>query len=443
MKKDKKIKKAKEITKAVEEDVIDLKEKENKEKVLEPYVRTVKDLFAPFDISIPEDDPSCIVVNNKYIRSFVMQGYPSMVHMKWLDSIYNYNGNIDTSVYIEPADDRQAQQELTKKITQYQAQLAIEEEKGKVTHTTELMNKISELYSEREKIEQNRESIYHIAISSNLICNSKKELDKETQLLDNRLGGKRMSFMPMYLRMDEGFKNALPFANIYTKDKLRNANTGSLGTCFPFYNSELSHDDGVWIGINKSTQTPMFINFYDDSKLKNTNISVFGKAGSGKSFFISLLTMRSALKGIRTVIIDPEDEYRGITKALHGTYIDISPESKHKMNPFDIEETDELDRHNQPTGRKIVQVKDKVSDVLNLITVMAQILDAEKVSLISQILQRVYKKFGITTDAQSLYYAQDEYDDENGIFYAAGKKKKMPTFSDFFICCCINSLGSF
>lgn len=429
-KKSKKEKKQKKVQETQEQNV-ELEAKPRNERVLEPYVRTVKDLFAPFDITIPEDNnANSIIVNNKYIRSYVMQGYPSMVSIGWLDAIYNYNGNIDTAIYVEPADDRKAQDELTKKITQYQAQLAIEEDKGRVTHTTELMNKIQELYAEREKLEQNRESIYHISISSNLICDSQKDLDKESQILDNTLAGKRIAFMPMYLRMEQGFKNALPLANIYSKDKLRNFNTGALGACFPFYNSELSHEDGVWLGTNISTQTPMFINFYDKSKLANTNISVFGKAGSGKSYFVSLLTMRSALKGIRTVIVDPEDEYKGITRALNGVYIDISTESEHRMNPFDIEEEDELDDADRATGRKVVRVKEKISDVLNLIVVMAGEIDGEKISLISQLLQRVYKKYGITSDPNSLYYAQEEYDKETDTFYPAGKKKKMPCFSD-------------
>ena len=429
-KKDKKEKKNKKQKQEEVKTPVIAKPEVKEEKVLEPYVRTFRDLFAPFDIRLPEDNANCMIVNNKYVRSFVMQGYPSVVHMGWLDSVYNYNGNIDTAIYIEPADDRRAQDELTKKITQYQAQLAIEEEKGRVTHTTELMAKIQQLYEERSKLEQNRESIYHISISSNLVCDSQKELDKETQILNNTLGAKRMTFMPMYLRMDEGFKNALPMANIYSRDKLRNCNTGALGTVFPFYNSEISHEDGVWLGTNISTQTPMFIDFYDKKKLANTNISVFGKAGSGKSYFVSLLTMRSALKGIRTVIIDPEDEYVGITKALHGVYIDISPESNNRMNPFDIEEEDELDGNDRATGRKIVHVKEKISDVLNLIVIMAGEIDGEKISLISQLLQRVYTKFGITSDPKSLYYAHDEYDKETDTFYPAGRKKKMPTLSD-------------
>ncbi|MEG1299609.1 MAG: DUF87 domain-containing protein [Oscillospiraceae bacterium] len=413
-------------------DSFDVEKVENTaEVVLEPYTRTMKDFFAPSDISLPERD--YIVVNNKYIRSYSMQGYPSVIHTGWLNDIYNYSGNMDTSIYVEPEDDRTAQTELTKKITQYQAQLYTEQEKGSNASGTELQMKIESLIEERAKLEQNRESIYRVSINSNLICDSLTDLNKETQILESKLKGKRMSFVPTFLRMDDGFKSALPMADIFIKDKLRNLNTSALGTCFPFYNSEISHPHGVFIGINTQTRTPLTIDFYskNKNKLENTNISIFGKAGSGKSFFVSLLTMRSALQGIRTVIIDPENEYSRITKALGGVYIKLTPNSKNIVNPFDIEEEDELDGDDKPTGRKIVDISAKVSDVLNLLSVMAGESDKEKISLMSKVGQQLYKNFGITSAPESLYYAEQIYDKKTETFYHAGMKKKMPTLSDY------------
>lgn len=408
-------------------EVNEVEEEESLKSELEPYSRTLKDIFAPHSLSINED---YITLNNKYIKNYIMQSYPQTVRIGWLDAIYSYNGNMDTSIYVEPADDRSAQYELTKKITQYKAQLQIELEKGSVQHITELQDKIDQLVEDRRKIEQNRESIYHVAISSNLICDSEDELKRESQFLERKLGGKRMSFIPTYLRMDDGFKTALPMGNVYIKDKLRNLNTGALGACFPFYNSEISHPDGVFIGINGATGTPMYIDFYDKKMLANTNISVFGKAGSGKSFFVSLLTMRSALKGVRTVIIDPEKEYHTLTEKLGGVYLDISVNSKSMINPFDIEDCDELDKNDKPTGRRIVYINDKISDILNLISVMVKSTDTETLSLLSGIAQNLYKNFGIDSNPESLYYLDDCY--HEGIFYPAGKKKRMPILTDYY-----------
>lgn len=417
------------VTPEKEEASFDLSNKQESGS-LNQGVRVLKDVFAPSRISQPA--PDHLVVGNKFVRSYSLQGYPLNVYVKWLDELFNYSGNMDTIVNVEPADDRKALDDLTRKITQYQAQLMIEQEKGSITSVSELRNKIQFLYSEREKLELNIESFYHVAIQSNLFADNLEQLNKESQSLENNLKGRRIDFMPSYLRMLEGFKTAMPLSKVFLKDKTRNLNTGALVACFPFYNSEMSHPNGVFIGTNRMTNTPVYIDFYDDKVINNTNVAVFGKSGSGKTFFVSLLTMRSVLKGVRTVILDPEAEYTNFTKVLGGSVVDISPESKNRLNIFDIEEEVEIDDFKRPTGRSSVDVKNKVSDLLNLISVMYPDMNSEERALVSVVLQSLYADFGITTDPKSLYYSEDYFDEKAGELYMTGKKKIMPTFSDFF-----------
>lgn len=338
---------------------------------------------------------------------------------------------MDTAINVEPADDRRALDDLTKKITQYQAQLMIEEERGSITSSSELRNKIQFLYDERQKLELNIESFYHVAIQSNLFADSLEQLNKESQTLENRMKGKRIDLMPSYLRMLDGFKSAMPIAKTFLKDKSRNLNTGALVACFPFYNSELSHPNGVFIGTNLMTNTPVYLDVYDDKVINNTNMAVFGKSGSGKTFFVSLLTLRSTLSGVRTTVIDPEREYTNFTKALGGSVVEISPDSRNKLNIFDIEEEAEFDDYKRPTGVYLVDVKSKVSDLLNLISVMYPGMTAEERAIISSVLQMLYRDFGITNDPKSLNYSSDYFDEKTGELYLTGKRKTMPTFTDF------------
>lgn len=394
-----------------------------KSSVMGKGIRTVKDLMAP--PSFDRSDESYIKVGKKHVRSFIMNGFPSAVGVGWLDQIYNYDGDMDTAVYIEPADDRTALDELTNKITQFEAQYSTEVQKGNIKNITRLKNIISQLYDQRERLEQNWENLFHVQIASNLYTDTHEELEKQTQLLDNKLKGRKMYHMPVYLRQDDGYKSALPFGKSYIPDMYRNFNSGALTACFPFYNSEISHKTGVFCGVNLSTMTPVLIDFYDRNVLNNSNLSVIGQAGSGKTFFVSLLTLRSVLKGVRTVIIDPEGEYEKITRAVNGSNIYIAPDSETNINPFDIEEEEEAD------GTKIVKIKDKVADVLNLIAVMAGGMNGEQRSLVSHIIKEVYEQKGFTQDPASLYVTEPFFDEDSGEFYHDGMKKPMPTLSDF------------
>lgn len=390
--------------------------------VIQRGVPTLKDLFAPPSFERFDEHTK---VGSKYARSFIMAGFPSNVSVGWLDELFSYEGDLDTAVYIEPSDDRTALDEITAKITQFEAQLTTEMEKGSIKNVTRLRNIVSQLYAQRERIEQNYENLFHIQIASNLYTDTLEEMDKEAKKMDNRLKGRKIYHMPVYLRQDDGYKTGLPFGHSYIPDKYRNFNSGALTACFPFYNSEISHGAGVFCGVNMSTRTPVYIDFYDRSLLGNSNLTVFGKAGSGKTFFVSLLTLRSSLKGIRTVIIDPEGEYWPLTKALGGSYIYIAPDSDTNMNPFDLEEEEESD------GAKAVNLKNKVADILNLIGVMAGSMTQEQRSIVSHVIAEVYRNHGFTEDPSSLYDSDPVFDPETGEFSFSGKKRPMPTFSDF------------
>lgn len=406
-----------------EDSALKLNDKKEIKSVLAPGSRKPKDFIAPPSIDRSRED--CLKIGNKYCRSFIVNGFPSIVQVGWLDDLFNSEGDMDTAIYVQPADDREALDELTAKITQFEAQLDIEMKRGNIRNITKLQATIEQLYDQRRKLEQNYENFFYIHIVSNLYENSLESLDKQTQKLTNRLKGRKIDLSPMYLRQEDAYKSGLPFGVNFIKDKMRNFNSGALTACFPFYNSEVSHKNGVFIGINLSTMTPVLIDFYDRSILNNSNASVFGQAGSGKTFFVSLLTLRSALKGVRTVIIDPEGEYRKLTQALGGAYIKLSPESKTYINPFDIEE--ELD---PDEGVRKVDIKTKVSDLLNLIVVMVGGVDSEQRSIVSSILTDLYNKdFGITEDPESLYEDDLLFDDERDeLGYRV--RKTMPTLSD-------------
>lgn len=394
--------------------------------------RELKDYIA--SASISRDSEYEIRVDDLYARSFVINGYPNSTYIGWLDNLYSYGGDMDITQYIEPTEDRVALTELTAKITQYETQYSIEMEKGNIRNKTMLENKIAELTRQRAALEQSCENLFHTEILGTLYSDDKKELNKEFQILENRLAGRKTKIMPLHLRHDDGYKSVLPYGKNYIDDFYRNINTGALSGCMPFYNSEICHDDGVFIGINMTTGTPVFIDAYNKNVFDNANIFVFGKAGSGKTFFVSLLSLRSALNGITTVILDPEGEYSKVTDAVNGTKVVIGPKSEFRMNPCDIEAEDEVDDDGKPTGRRVVNVKEKVSDLLNLVEVMCNgLLTADARSTLSFIIQEVYADYGINELEESLYNEQQGFfDEKSGKVIHNRVKKKMPQLGDIY-----------
>jgi len=397
---------------------------------LEKGMVSPRDLIAPPSFYLGEaKEGDWMKVGKTFVRPFVMMGFPSAVGVGWLDYLYNHNGDMDVAIHIDPADDRTALDELTAKIVQFESQYAIESEKGNIRNLTKLKADIENLYIQRSKLEQNQENHFHVQIAANLYADSKENLEKQHQALDNSLRGRKIYMMPTYLEQADGYKTVLPLGKSYLPTKFRNFNSGALTSTFPFYHGEVMHENGVFIAQNATTGTPILIDFYDESKLNNSNVTVFGKSGSGKTFFVSLLTMRSALRGIRTTIIDPEGEYLGLTRALGGSHVYIAPDSDQFINPFDLE-FEEVKKKNGSI-EKVVDIKSKISDLLNLIGVMNGGLTSEMRSLVSDALARVYREKGFSEDPESLKVSEAFYDEKTDVFYPEGIEKPMPTFSDF------------
>lgn len=411
-------------------DLDEINKNVSEDSLLDNGMYTLKDFLAPISIDRKSEDH--LIIGKTYCRSFIMKGFPQEAYTTWLNDLYNYDGDMDVTIHVEPENDRKAIEDLTQKITEYETQLLIERERGNIKNITKLTDDIQILYGERRKLERNSEKLFQIQIGANLFSETKDSLEKETQKLDNKLRGKKMYLMPMYLRQDDAFKTNLPYGKTYIKDMFRNFNSEALTTTFPFYNNEIFHKNGVFCALNNRTGSSIMIDFYDRKLLKNGNITVLGQVGSGKSFFVSLLTMRSCLRGIRSVIIDPEGEYRKLTKTLGGAYIKISSDSKEFINPFDIEESDIVDEDGMPLGGKEVLVKDKVSDVLNLIAIMAGGLTGNQKSIVSDIIMTLYIKRNITEDPKSLYITEPYFDKNTKQMYHDGMKKPMPIFSDFW-----------
>jgi type IV secretory pathway VirB4 component len=112
-----------------------------------------------------------------------------------------------------------------------------------------------------------------------------------------------------------------------------NMNTSPIASSFPFISSDVTSDNGILYGINRHNNSLIL---FDRFSLQNANSVVFATSGAGKSYTVKLEILRSLMMGTDVIVIDPEMEYRQLTDAVGGTYINVSLASDAKLNPFDL-----------------------------------------------------------------------------------------------------------
>jgi type IV secretory pathway VirB4 component len=116
---------------------------------------------------------------------------------------------------------------------------------------------------------------------------------------------------------------------------------------------------------------------------------MLSKSGGGKSFACKLEILRSLLFDTEVICIDPENEYQRLTEAVGGDYINFSPSSPIKINPFDLSLVAEKGQNE--LGLKILSLH-------NLLKIIMGEMTPKEEALLDRALVLTYKQKGITAD---------------------------------------------
>lgn len=364
------------------------KTSEGKEKdpaqVLSEGMVNIKDIIAPPAIEVDFD---FLKIGNSYYRTLFISGYPRFVGANWLSPVINFEHTLDLSMFYYPVKSKMVLDDLRRKITELEATTLANKEQGKLTDPA-VQAALEDAKDLQEQLVKGVEKYFQFSFYITIPASSLEELNNVTSKLESTLGSLLLISKTATLQMEEAFQSTIPLG----LDKLlitRNMDTTSLATTFPFTSSELTMDEGIMYGINRHNGSLII---FDRFSLENANSVVFAKSGSGKSYFVKLEALRLMIFGAEVIIIDPEEEYRTLCDAVGGNYIDFSPNSPAKINPFDlsgiaVEGENEL-------GQKLLSLH----TLLKLI--MGQLNPAEE-AVLDRALIETYRMKGITPDPET------------------------------------------
>ena len=402
--------------------------------VLSKNAKGIKDLIAPAGIDFSNINHVEIVsTKTRYARSMIVANIPRMCTFpEFLRSMYTF-GDINTSVFISPVSESSSQTDLNRTINELEAERLVAIDRGDINRERILAQKRIEAEDLRDQIASGFNKLYESTIVCTLFAYSLEDLDKETELLASEMSKTLIDVKPAWAIQEEAFRTNLPF-NENTIKKAHNFDRNSMATVFPFFSSEVGHENGIPIGFDKQTGLPiLFDNF--SSTLTNYNLVIFGKSGAGKGVTIKTITARSSvLMGIESLALDAEGEYGVVADALGGVNVTISPNSNTIINLFDIEPETVKD---EITGRErvVLNIENKVEDVTQALLTMArgstrsQEVNELTKQIIAESVSEEYASLGINGDPNSLYKTSNGSIDGNML---GREKKEMPTIGSWY-----------
>jgi len=359
----------------------------NKPAITNPNLDLFQKNLSAIDLLAPESmetDFNYIKIGETYVRTLFVGGYPRFVAPGWLESIINFNSSLDIAFYIYPVEGKSVLDDLRRKITEMEAEIATDLERGKVVDPS-TQAKLEDALSLQEQLVKGSERFFEFGFYITIPAGNLDELNHITRQVESTLGSLMVVAKQATLDMENGLLTTAPFG----LDRLavtRNMDSSSLATTFPLTSAELSSDKGVLYGIN--SQNESFI-IFDRFSLENSNMTIFATSGAGKSYFVKLEAVRSLMLGTEVIIIDPETEYKALSDAVGGEFISFSFSSQAKINPFDLSQI--YTEGENSLGLKILTLHSFFK------VIMGQ-LDPIKEALLDRALVDTYRAKGITQD---------------------------------------------
>ncbi len=304
------------------------REEQEVQSAFQKGITALRDFVAPSSL---EFSNTHFQLGTRYARTYYVYGYPRQVYTGWLSSMVNLDEVIDLSMFIYPVESQVVLENLRKKVTQLEAGIQIDAEKGRVRDPGK-QAAILDAEEIRDKLQVGEERFFRFGLYFTIYAGSLEELEFISHKVESMLGQQLVYSKPATSQQEQGLNSTVP----QLVDQLqirRNMSTGALSTSFPFTSADLTQDNGILYGINMHNSGLVI---FDRFSLENGNSVVFAKSGAGKSFSVKLEALRSMMFGTEIFIIDPENEYERMSEAVGGAYVRLSLNSATRINPFDL-----------------------------------------------------------------------------------------------------------
>jgi len=298
------------------------------EAIYKQGVLELQDVIAPSALKIT---PREINLGDKIARTFFVMSYPRTLTDSWFAPVINLDRVLDISVFIHPIDSAEILKKFQKKVAEVQSQIMAREEKGLVRDPI-LDTAYKDLEDLRDQLQQAQERIFDVGVYITIYGASTEELDKAESQIKSMLESRLVYVKPALFQQEQGFKSVMPLGHdeLGVNSKL---NSSPLSSIFPFVSFDLTSDKGILYGVNRHNASLIL---FDRFSLENYNSVIFAKSGSGKSYATKLEILRTLMFDTEVIVIDPEREYEFLTQTVGGRYFNISLNSEHHINPFDL-----------------------------------------------------------------------------------------------------------
>ncbi len=362
--------------------------------------------------------PSEFFISDKYATILTVVSYPKYISPGYLSSLTSMSG-IKIVVKHIPVPAQDMQKMLNKQVAELKQRYQDEKDqtvRERIRQDAESLEYFTSMIAGSQS--RNFDFQMHIMITAD----TKEDLELKKLNVKNYLDAMELRAIPLRFEQEKALKSILPIFPAQDIEQRIGTPIPSvtMSAMYPFIFDSIK-DPGLstLLGVDFSGGVILFNQFLykirKENNRNNANMIILGTSGSGKSTAAKLLLRSHIRNGCQIVIIDPEDEFRELTKAFGGDTIDIGKGGTFGLiNPLEI--VIDVDEEEIKQGLGYTVLTRTLQFLKAFMKYYDPSIEEDVLAMFSEVVQDTYKRFGIDFNTDFSHFTSGDY----------------PTFSDVY-----------
>lgn len=368
----------------------------------------IRSQLAPKGLSF---SPRDFFISDKYATILTVVSYPKYITPGYLSSLTNMAG-IKIVIKHIPVPYQDMVKMLNKEITDLKEKYRNEKDqtlREKYRQDAESLEYFTSMIAGSQA--RNFDFQMHILVSAD----TRELLELKKMNVKNYLDAMELRAVSLLFEQEKALKSMLPIFPAQDIEQRIGTPIPSVtvAAMYPFIFDSIK-DPGLstLLGVDFSGGVILFNQFlYKQRKehnRNNANMIILGTSGSGKSTAAKLLLRTHIRNGCQIVIIDPEDEFRDITRSFGGDTIDIGKGGDFGLiNPLEI--VFDADEEEVKNGMAYTVLNRTLQFLKGFMKYYNPTIANDVLAMFSDVVQDTYKRFGIDFDTDFSHYTSTDF----------------------------------
>lgn len=351
-----------------------------------------------------EFERNALMLGENYCRIYGIINYPSECDYGWYAKLTNIPGTI-VSINYEPIDNSTLIAAMSRNIKLNRGQVAASKdplERQRSQKSADDQERI--MY----RMDQNNEVMGNWNTTIMVLSRDKEDfLNRCTRVesIANILGCKVRILSNVQKEAYQHLSPTYPQMKQISEITSRAFPVSTFVGGFPFASSGFNDGSGYYLGKDSDGGIILIDLWKRNRNRPNSNMTVVGGSGSGKSTAIKHIIASEYARGTKIIVIDPEGEYKDMctNPLFNGDWIDVAGGRGGLINPLQIRPVPPDDDDTADTDAAVK--KDKIGDLaihLKTLETFFQLylptMNDKLKALLNKSLVELYASFGITWD---------------------------------------------